>query len=222
MALLEAVVRRFTAALGHSEATTAARLTTKLSVAMAQVESEYAEICRSGRMFTGIGSTTGTPPAASIPTTAPQAFLWNNDPRKTYTLIDVSAMILQGTPSQGATLFGIVSPAPGTGSIPLAGTGSLIANWSGGGLSSKAVFAGSLTIPAPAGNAQWGILPGQGGNPTYGTPAAGVGQLINADVRGRVMIPPGKGLGISVFAGAGTAPLFIPSATWYEAEEDLE
>ena len=218
--LLEAIVRRFTASLSHSEATTGARLTTKLSVAVAQVESEYAELTRSGRMFTGLGVAAGAAPVQAIPTTTATHFLYNPDPRKSYVLVDLGVMVLSGTPAQGVSLWGIVTPL--TATLPGAATGSLVGSWSAGGLSSKAIFATAYTIPTPAGNSQWGVIPGQGGQPTFGTPAVAVGQLIQADIRGRIIIPPGKGLGLVVFAGAGTTPLYVPHATWYESEEDME
>lgn len=220
MALIEAIVRRFPALATHSEATTGGRLTTKLSLATAQIESEYAELTRAGRMFSGIGVAAGAAPVQAIPTTAATHLLYNPDPKRSYVIVSVGAMILSGTPGTGATLWGIVSSI--TATLPTAATGSLIGNTGGQGLSSKAIIATAYTLPSPAGNAQWSILPGQLGQLGNGTAAASVGGLYSADVRGRVIVPPGRAFGLVVLSGVGTTPLFVPTFTWYEAEEDLE
>jgi hypothetical protein len=41
-------------------------------------------------------------------------------------------------------------------------------------------------------------------------------------VRGRLIIPPGDVLGLSLITVAGTTPLFIMGVAWHEVELDLE
>jgi hypothetical protein len=68
----------------------------------------------------------------------------------------------------------------------------------------------------------WVVTPGQQGQMGVGTAAASIGGNINADVRARIIIPPSKLLGLSVFSGAGTTPLFLFGVNWHEIEADLE
>jgi hypothetical protein len=214
--LIEAVVRRFNAMRAASEATTAARLTGFLSLAVSQVEAERQERTRAGRQFRAIGVAAGAAPVQAVPTTTATHFLYNPDPARSYVVDTIDMMLLSGTATIGATIWAIVTPI--TSTIPAAATGSLIQSASAGGLQSKAIFATAYTIPTPSGNQQWGIV-SQTSQPG-GVP--GVGGCFSADVRGGIAIPPGKGMGLVVFAGTGTSPLYVPSVTWYEAELDLE
>lgn len=214
--LAEFLVRRFPALKSLSEATTGGRFTGFLSVAAAQVEAERQEQSRAGRRFTALGYTTGLAPVQAVPTTAATWALYNADPNRSYVVDNLDFFLLSGTAVIGASMMYIVSPI--TATLPAASTGSVISNRSAGGLTSKAIFANSYTLPTPAGNSQWGfvsITSQPGGIP-------GVGGCFSCDVRGGIIIPPGKCLGLAVFAGAGTTPLYIPSVTWYEAELDLE
>ena len=112
----------------------------------------------------------------------------------------------------------IVSPI--TATIPAAATGSTILNVSGGGGQSMAVFASAYTIPAPVAGSQnqWSVLS------MTSQPAgiAGVGGCFSCNVRGGIIVPPGKILGLNMLAGTGTSPLYIPGVTYTEAQLDLE
>jgi hypothetical protein len=219
--LLEALVRRFPALRAFSEATTGGRLTGHLSVAVAQVESENTEMTRAGRRFTGIFSTTGFGTVQAVPTTAATWALYNADANRSYVIDSVTAFFLSGTAAIGGTLLGIVSPL--TATLPTAAAGAAVGTASLGGLVSKAVLSGGApgyTIPAPAGMVQWFSLPGQQGQSSGVAP--GLGGNYIADVRGRVIVPPGKVLGLALVTNVGTSPLFIMGATWHEAELDLE
>ena len=216
MALLEAVIRRFPALKTLGEATSASRFTGFLSVPFAQVEAERQERCRSGRIFRGVGVAAGVAPVQALPTTTAQHFLWNNDPNRSYIIDTVDVYLLSGTATAGITILGIVTPI--TATLPTAATGAVVSSSSAGGLQSKALIASSYTIPTPSGTAQWFIL-SQTSQPG-GVP--GVGGCYSCDVRGGIIIPPSRGLGLAVLAGAGTSPLYIGGWTWTEAELDLE
>ena len=214
--LAEAIARRFPALKSLSETTTGARLTGWLSLAVAQVEAERQERARAGRMFAGMGKAAGTAPVSAMPTTTAMDFLWNADPNRAYVIESIDYMLLSGTMTVGATVVAIVTPI--TGTLPTLATGSLITNLSAGGLMSKGLFAAAYTIPTPAGTVQWGIVP-QTSNPGG---AGSVGGMISCVVDGGIIIPPGRGLGLSVISGTGTSPLFVANVTWHEAELDAE
>jgi hypothetical protein len=218
--LAELIQRRFPASQAHSEATVGTRTTTKLSLAIASVETEFAEITRSGRLFHGYGVAAGAAPIQAIPTTTATHFLWNGDKKRSYVIVNLYGMILSGTPGTGCTIWtGVFSI---TTTLPAAATGAVVGNGNGGGLSSKAIFATAYTIATPTGNNQWHMCPGQEAQLSNGTAVASVGGLYTADVRGRLVVPPQMGLGIVFLSGVGTTPLFIPGCSWYEAEEDIE
>lgn len=220
MALLEAVIRRFPAIRALGDGTTAARLTGMLSLAMAQTESPYQDMTRSGRRFGAIGGTTGVAPVQTVPTTAAAWALYNPDSSRCYVIDEIAFFILSGVPGSGGTIFHIVSQI--TATLPPAATGSLISQQSGGGLLSKAIFATGYTLPTPVLQTQWSGTPGQQGQVGPGTAIVSIGGLYNAAVAGRIIIPPGKVMGLTMLANAGTAPLYIPLVNWHEEELDLE
>jgi hypothetical protein len=213
--LLDSIVRRFPALKTLSEATQSLRLMGNLSLAMAQVESESAEMTRSGRRFSGIGGTSGAASVATVPSTAAAWALYNADISRSYIIDSISFWEIAAVSAPvGGSIIGIVSPI--TSTIPPAATGSTVASDSAGGLSSKAVFATAYTLPALSGNVQWFVI----GSFSGGAP--GIGGGFSADVKGRIIVPPGKVLGLSVLAATGASPTYIPGVTWYESELDLE
>lgn len=187
------------------------------STATAQVEPEALELTRMGRRFSGIGGTTGVAPVQAVPTTAAAWVLYNAESSggKSYAVDDVSFWLLSGTATAGLTVLGIVSDV--TSTLPTAATGSAISSRSRGGLTSRAVFGTGYTLPAQVAGAQgWFVI----GSSVGGVP--GVGGGYSVDTKGKIVVPPGKVLGLTVLAGAGTSPLYIPGVTWVELELDLE
>ena len=110
------------------------------------------------------------------------------------------------------------STGAGTSFTETAATGSNISSLSFGERYSRAIFATGYTLPTLVNQYRWGML----SLTTQPGGAAGVGDCFTADVRGSIIIPPRMGLGLTVLAGAGTSPLYIPGVTWTEAELDLE
>ena len=215
--LAEALIRRFSAAKTLGEATTGQRLTGFLSIAIAQVESAFQERARSGRMYRAIGGTTGIAPVQAVPTAAGACWaLWNPDPNNSLIVDTVDFFLLSGTAVWGGAILGIVCPV--TATLPGAATGSTIMNVSGGGGQSKAIFASAYTTPTPVAQNQWFVLP------MTSQPAgiAGVGGCFSSAVRGSIIVPPNKILGLNFLAGVGTSPLYIPGVTYTEAQIDLE
>ena len=224
--LLEAIVRRFPIAKALSEATTSARLTGHLSVAVAQTEAEFAEMTRSGRRFIGTcgALSTNIAPVTTVPTTTTQWSVYNADPVRSYVIDCVNFMqSASTTPATGGCILGIVSPI--TTTIPTTNSTGVILNASSGGATSKAILSSAYAIPtliAANQGAAWFVMPGQQGQCAVGTAATALGANFNADVRGRVIVPPGKILGLALLAGTGTASYFVASVTWHEVELDLE
>jgi hypothetical protein len=221
--LIEAIVRRFPALRSLAEATTGVRQTGTLSVAVAQVESEHTEMTRAGRRFAGIFATTAVANVIAIPTTATMFALYNADTNKSYVIDQITFWVASGTPGLGGTILHIVSPI--TATLPIIGTGSAVASLSNGGLVSKAVLTnGSNTyaVPTPSGTVQWGITPGQQGQVAGVAAATNIGSNFSADVRGRIIVPPGRVLGLSLLAATGSTPAYNAGITWHEIELDLE
>jgi hypothetical protein len=216
--IAEAIIRRFPALKTLTEAVTGARLTGLLSLAVAQVEDEFTEMTRAGRRFNGIFGTVGIQSVQAVPTTAAAWALFNADKNRSYVIDSITAFFLSGTAGIGGTLVGIVSPI--TSTIPAAAATATVGNCSASGLVSKAALAVNYTLPTPSGMIQWGILPGFQGQTTGVAP--GLGGAYSADVRGRLIVPPGDVLGLSLITVAGTTPLFIMGVAWHEVELDLE
>ena len=216
--IIEGIVRRF-GALRGGKGPVDVRLTHQESVAIAQVEPEGFEVTRSGRRFksafTGTAPT-GIAPVQAMPTTAAQWVLWNGDLVKSYVVTSVGALLFSGIPAAGGTVLGALFQAPNqNGLAQQAGIG--IANMSASAIGSKAVIKSGIALTAPA-VPLW--------VPLAALPDAvdGVGGQAGptSDIKGRLIIPPQMGLGIAIFAGAGTTPLFLPIFDWIELECDLE
>lgn len=199
-----------------------ARFTLQESLAVAQVETEHTEMTRAGRRFSAILSTTGEAPVQAVPTTTAAAVLYNPDPARAYVIDSITSILLSGTPAGGASILSIIAPV--NGAIASSATGFGIASQSAGGLQSKALSAVAYTLATVAVPYAWVVAPGQASNQiTVSTAIASApGGLVTADVRGRIILPPGKLLGLQTLSGAGTAPLFMYGVNWHEIELDLE
>lgn len=215
--ILEGIVRRFTALKG-GKTPIDARFTHQESLAVAQVEPEGFEITRSGRRFQlAFNGTvpTGIAPVQALPTTAAAWVLWNADPYKSYILTTLGVMLFSGTPAAGGTVLGTIFKAPAQSGANA--TGLSILNMSGSAIGSNAVLKSAVTITSPVAPVwtQLAALPDA---------VDGIGGLAGptSDIKGRIIIPPGQGFGLTVFAGAGTTPLFLPAVSWIELESDLE
>lgn len=154
----------------------------------------------------------------ALPTAAAaSAVLYNADPNRSYIIDTVEFYLLSGTAvAGGAPIFMI---APITATLPTAASGSVVSNMSGSGLTSKAIFGQGYTGPAPSGMQQWGLI---SVTAQLGVVGGVWSNTVSCDVRGGIIIPPGKAMYLLLLAGAGTTPLYVPGVTWTEAELDLE
>jgi len=211
-----AKIRRFVIGkAGVSPITVRATATESLAVAM--VESEGTEMTRAGRRFF-LGrnaAVTGIAPVAAQVTTAAQWVIWNADSNKSYVIDHLGAVLVSGVAAAGAILDACLFQAPvSSGS---SATGMSVASASNGGPSSRAIVTTNVTITGPTAPVWFTVAKTDSTN----TAVLSV-SLVNYDLRGRIIIPPGQGLGLAVYSGTGTSPLFAPVACWNEIELDLE
>lgn len=215
-----AKARRFTPLRG-GEMELPVRMTPLESLAVAQTEPEGMELTRSGRrVFLGNNAAiTGIAVVQALPTTAAQWVIWNADAQKTYFFEEIGAYLTSGTPALGGLLLGTIFRTPAQ--VGASATGTALLNGSGGNSRSNAIVKSGVTITDPAAPV-WYFL---ANNPAAGTPAAfpGAGAFFeNRDIRGRLAVPPGYGLGLAIVATDGTTELFAPFASWVEIETDME
>lgn len=214
----DTVYRRFIA-LKNGAAQRDNRMTLLESQAVAQVEPFGYEMTRAGRrFFLGYNGSvpTGIAPVQAFPTTAAQWVIANLDTAKSYAFETLGAMLFSGTSGLGGVLLAchFVSPVAVSGFA--AGLGVQTASFSA--IGSKVGVRSGITITSPS-------LPNWFPVAEATSAAAQVGPvnaIINRDVEGNVILPPGVCLGLSVLAPAGTTPLYLPVAEWAEIESDLE
>ena len=214
--LIESIVSRIQK-LGNG-ATTALRQTAFGSLAVAQVEPAGAEASRAGRRFL-LGNNagiTGIAPVTVMPTTAAQWAIWNLDPLKSLEFEQLGMYLTAGTPGVGGVLLACLftTPAQTAGSQ----TGCAITSASNGALASKAICKQSVSITTPAAPNWFPVASNFGSNVTA---FASSTYLENRSLDGRLIVPPGQGLGLAVVSPAGTTPLFAPFAMWVEDDADL-
>jgi hypothetical protein len=217
--ILEGIYRRFTPLKG-GKGQLDVRLTHQESVAVSQVEPEGLEMTRAGRRFRSAfngSAPTGIAPVQAIPTTTAAWVLWNGDTIKSYVMNVIGAMeFATGPMAVGGTVLCTIFQAPNQNGLAQA-TGLGIMNASNSAISSKAVIKSSVTITAPA-TPLWTPIAAL---PDAADSVGGISGPLS-DVKGRIIVPPQYGLGISVLSGLGTTPTFLPVFDWLELELDLE
>lgn len=193
------------------------RATGTESLAVAQVESDGTEMTRAGRRF-WLGrsaAVTGIAPVAAQATTTAQWVIWNADSSRSYVFDHLGTVLVSGTAAAGVLVDACLFTSPvSTGA---SATGMTVASASNGGPSSRAIVTSAVTITTPTAPVWYNIAKSDSANTAVLSVAA-----INYDLRGRIIVPPGQGLGIVVYSGAGSSPLFAPMACWSEIELDLE
>ena len=214
--LSEIIVKRFPLIKSLSEGSIGQRGTGYASLAVGQTEARYQERNRAGRLFRGVGGTSGVAPVTAVPTTAAAWALWNQEFNRSLVIDTIDFFLLSGTPVIGGSILAIVSPI--TATLPTSATGSTVSSASMGTGYSRAIFATGYTLPTPTNAYRWATV----SLTTQPGGAAGVGGCFSANVNGGIIVPPRMVLGLTMLAGTGTSPLYIPGVTWTEAELDLE
>lgn len=218
--LIEAIVSRLSQKFG-SGATLAARMTPGLgSLAVAQVEGEGDEASRAGiRFHLQSSGATGIAPVQALPTTAAQWLLYNPANSGVNIYIDkLGEWLVSGTAGAGGTvLFGLCGSAqlPTTRPNALA-VGIVLANASPtSGRGSRLLVASGQTLAASPG---WAPLAWM--NPA--NTVLGQTQMVEQDLRGKIVLPPDSGIALVVISPTGTTPLFAPLAAYREYAADIE
>jgi hypothetical protein len=184
---------------------------------VAQVDQPNAELTRAGRRFS-IGYTaapTGIAPVTAIPTTAAQWVITNTSTTDTFTFETLGVHLYSGTAAAGVCVFACLFTAPAQTSFAT-GLSAQSASFSST-ISSSAAIKSGVTVTTPAAPAWFLVAKSDSANTAVGAVAA-----VNFELKGGLMVPPGKSLGLATLSGTGTTPLFIPVATWTEGEQDLE
>lgn len=182
---------------------------------VSQTEPAGLELARAGVRF-AMGQSaalTGIAPVQAMPTTAAQWVIWNASLTKSLVFEKVGAYTTAGTAGVGSTVVGALITLPATASTK---SGITIANMSGSTESSVALINSGVTVTSPAAPA-WQILCRDNSPDT-----AALNVLCFAELYGRLVVPPLKGLALSVIAPTGTSPLYAPIAEWVELTVDLE
>ena len=194
------------------------RATGTESLAVAQVESDGTDMTRAGRRFM-LGSSaavTGIAPVASQATTTTRWAIWNADSSRSYVFDHLGVFLSSGSLTAGNGVLVDVCLFQTPALTGANNAGMTVASCSNGGPSSRAIVKSGTVITTP-GAPNWYTI---AKTDTSNTVAFTLGAA-NYDIRGRIIVPPGQGLGIVVYC-AGSSPLFVPFAIWNEVELDLE
>src|SRR5271165_1721195 len=183
------------------------RATGTESLAVAQVESDGTEMTRAGRRFFlgRSAGVTGIAPVASQATTAAQWAIWNADTNRSYVFDHLGVVLVSGTAAAGVLVDACIFQSPASSGA--SATGMTVSSASNGGPSSRAIVTSAVTIATPTAPNWYNVAKSDSTNTAVLSVAA-----TNYDLRGRIIVPPGQGLGMVVYSGAGTSPLFAPMA----------
>lgn len=197
--------------------------TSQGSARVALAEGDGDEHTRAGlRYIMSATGATGIAPVQAIPSTAAAWLFWNPAGNTVAAFLDsINVALLSGTGGAGASFYGIIVPnvfAPTT--VPTANASNvkvMNCNPVSGKMSTCILTSGQTLVNAAVGN--WFPL-GQM-NPN-GTVLAQTVMYTQADIKGKIVIPPGCGFGITVVSPTGTSPLFAPIINYREYSADLE
>lgn len=162
-----------------------------------------------------VRTTTAAAPVSAVPTTAALLGIWNGEPAngKSYVIEDFFAVIVAATaaiqatgilyclhfnPATITTITGALTPINLRGNLPYRGL---------------AQVAAGVTLDATNGVAAAWYPIGTSSAPVNTTQ---VGQTIEVPVNGRIIIPPGGKLGLTVISGATTATSVQLGLRWHE------
>ena len=186
---------------------------------VAVATSAYGEIVRIGRAFE-THTTAAVAAAIAVPTTARLLGIYNGDADDGYSaIIDrVWALQLASAATAGqAALIGCLGQtrvaAPAAAALALNPLNGM------SGKDSKEIITTAAldAVTGVAGN--WRLLPGQTGGAHPGA-AATPGMFLNAEVNGRIIVPPGRDFGVHVLADAVTST-FIVGIEWHRKNVKL-
>ncbi len=192
-------------------------LTESKCLRVSLTEPEGTDATRDGiRFFLGRNAAlTGIAPVQAQMTTAAQWVIWNASTSVTMWFDMLGVILDSGVGgATGNTLYIAHFTAPAQTGLA---TGASIVAANGGSGSSAASVKSAVTITAPAAPTWFPIA----GTPSAITPGILGTIAVNYEVRQRIAVQPGRGLGMAVCGAAGTTPLFGPVASWVENAANL-
>lgn len=193
-------------------------MTEQLEKIVAWGGSPWEEIVKMGAAFeTHIVTANALAPVVAIPTTANMLSLWNGEPDGTgrSLIIDrVWGLLVVGIGTTGqSSLIGclgqtrVAAPA-----VTVLAKNTL----NGTGSNDTKVSTSIAVLDAVTGvAANWRLLPSQTGGVKAGAGTT-PGTYINAEVNGRIIVPPGRLFAMHVFAETVTTQTFIGGIEWHE------
>jgi len=184
----------------------------ELLVALAT--SAYGETVRAGRAFEA-HTTSAVAAVVAVPTTANLVSIWNGEPDDGKLFIIDRVWALMAASAATAGQAGIIGCLGQTRVASLAVTALAVNALNGMGGKDTRVVTSVAALDAVTGvAANWRVLPGQTGGIHVGA-AATPGMFINAQVDGRIILPPGRLFAVHVFADA-VGSTFTVGIEWHE------
>jgi len=192
----------------------------QLEQLIAMASSPYEETTKMGRSFE-VHTVAAVAAVVALPTTAAMLTIWNGEPDNGRSLIidRVWGLRIVSTTAiaSQASLIGALGQTR-VASLGAASGLPVNALNGNGGKDTKAVsYLTAVALDAVTGvTNNWRVLPGQTGGLKISAGAATVGgDMINAEVNGRIIVPPGRAFGVHVFAPL-VGETFIAGIEWHE------
>jgi type II secretory pathway pseudopilin PulG len=194
-----------------------ARICFDESLSVSQGQSDGGEMTRAGCRFQwGFSAQVAVAAVSALPTTGARWSVWNNDPSKSYWIDSLGLLATAiGTPTGGQVMLATIYQAPATIGSSTSGYG--VVNASNGGKISKALLRQAFTITTP----EAPILVPIALNPSGNSGLLSVA-CENRDLRGRLIIPPQSGLGLSLLVTAASTAFYTLYGSHYELDTTLE
>jgi hypothetical protein len=189
-------------------------LSEQLEQLVAISSSPYGEIIKIGRAFE-VHTTSAVAAVVAVPTVAHLLGIWNGEADGGRSLIidRTWALMAAGTAAAGQ---GAIIGCLGQTRVASLATASLAINaLNGNGGKDTKIINTTTNLDAVTGVAgNWRLLPGQTGGQKVGAGAT-PGVYINAEVNGRIIVPPGRLFAISVLADV-VGSTFTVGVEWHE------
>ncbi|MES2359927.1 MAG: hypothetical protein V4529_16430 [Gemmatimonadota bacterium] len=194
------------------------RVTQTGAASVSITEPEGVDMTREGRRFMlgNNAAITGIAPVQTVQTTAAQWGITNPATNTKTAVFDMLGVwLVSGT---AGTTGNVVAVAPFTTPAQTSFTAGLaIANCNPLSTATSAlVCKATITITAPTAPVWTPIAQ----SPSAASAAILSLALVNYEIRGRIILPPGSSLALNVYGAAGSTPLFAPIASWYEVESN--
>ena len=181
--------------------------------------SPYGETVRAGRAFE-VHTTAALAAVVAVPTTAIMLGIYNNEPDdgRVYIIDRAWALMAAGTAAAGqAALIGCLGQtrvaSPTSASLAINSLNGM------GGKDTRVINATAALDAVTGVAANWRVLPGQTGGQKVGA-AATPGVYINADINGRIILPPGREFAVHVLADV-VGSTFTAGIEWHEKHMEL-